>query len=516
MRWKRAVGALAACSVVISACGRSDGDQAKQPSAGDAHEFTVERPPTGYRLLAVGDGTTEPSWAGDEEGTDEPFVVLGNGDRRMVVSATGFYAEEGSVLSVTRGGYDTIEEFEVDGSPAVVALPGSGGRNDLVVERGPGLAVRVSSPTAATDELVEMSRRVELPGDRTRPPVITDPPADWKVLGSVDANAVVAMDASTYIRSPSVPGPTTGYGTGWVLEGSELTEQPPVVSVMVLPGDSAEASALVGLATGELVAPGGPVPESDSSTTRLVDTDAGPSIVIEQCCGNGEVAGTRTVMTHDESGALVVVVARGQTVPEVAELVAVAGSVRPTDAAGWEAMLVEATGGPGFQPDAGQQVLLQGEQNGVGWMLQTRYLPAPDPMYFGGPMPDVDECLKLSTRKLLCPTPSGGGENGSAYLGFSANMELQDIPPDFPEFAMIATSLPGTQMRVEIDGLVEVGPVAPVPGGNGSAGLVFVDLPEGSPIPVCMLDPPEPPAGITAVRISVLDAAGNELGCVGM
>lgn len=197
---------------------------AVEPRSGPSSPFRVAEVPLGYELVVAGRGTAVPDWGVDEFGTHEPFTVLGRGGSTemkdlVVVSTTGFEGYQGGLGQTSRRYLEGPHELSVDGRTALFA-PAAGDRwADLVAVAGDDVAVRVTAPDASRAELVEILERVEVPADRTLAPAVVDPPGGLEVIGSLDADAVLALTSGVEPRTERVPGPTTAHAAGWVDDG---------------------------------------------------------------------------------------------------------------------------------------------------------------------------------------------------------------------------------------------------------------------------------------------------------
>lgn len=497
---------------------RTEGDA---DEAGSAHPFAGGPIPDGYRLVAAGRGTQEQQW-GTEMGFDGAYTAIEVAGRTVVAGIVPWEPMESSLQWASFSGDENPETFVLDDGRAAAYGEGTGGRwDDLLIEVGPTEALRIAAPNATRQELVEISARVMTNGERDASPVTEGRPEDWAVLGSVGVDTSVALRAQAYPSSNVVPGPASSYGMGWAYTGEHTQEgSPGSLSVMVLPGDDADLAALE-------VNPRNSAEEPPPPRQPL-ELEGRPAVLVSGwALGGGEV---RSLVTDDETGALVVVTAYGAPMPTDDELVAVAKSVRPVDPSEWEQTEIAAFGGPGLNPDEGESEISRGEVDGIEWLLQTRTYKLP-PDAEGATGPDtygplgptsvtVDTCLKLSTRERACGAASLGGPDGSLYV--RGEPEAAHDGVDFPPFLLVVSS----QRRAEVvrlragDTTVEA-PLHPVPGGdwdNSRAGVLMAEVPEGRPIPVCNPDPPpmEPPEGLTVARVDLYDAAGERLGCAGI
>jgi hypothetical protein len=510
------VWVLGAGVVALGACG--EGERRAQPDpAPVAHPFAVGQVPAHYQLVVAGRGTDQQQWSA-EMGADEPYVAVDADGRIVVASIVPWEPMESSLEWASASGDVEPETFVLDdGRPAAYGEGTDGGWDDLVIEVGPTEALRVATEDAPREELVGLADHITTDGDASAAPEVEGEPESWRVLGSVEPDAVMALRAEVHPRSNAVPGPPSGYSVGW------LDERPPMsnsgissLTAMVLPGDAADLEALA-------VRP----PRFGPSTPpSRVEVAGRPALLFDGTAQFG--GGLRSIVTNDESGALVVVAAYGEALPSQRELVAIAGSVRPIDEAEWTQFEIDTFGGSSLVADRGETELARGKEGDVEWLLQTSTHQVPSGAM--GPNGDgtlgplgptsvqVDECLKLSIRQRACPLPSGGGSDGSVYLWTSSAPDFDGL--GLSEFVMITTSrADARRMRVTVGGEVAEADVHPVPDGavdNAGAGVVFIDIPDQMTLPICNPSPPPAPDGMELARVELLDGAGRPIGCVGM
>lgn len=507
--WVLSIGMLA-----LVACGDPVQEAQSGPPHGGAHPFSVGEVDSHYELTIADRGTDKQQW-GVEMGADTPYTAF-EADGRVVVASIVPWEPMESSLKWASGSGDVDPEAVVldDGRPASYGKGVNGAWDDLVIEVGPTEALRIASKDATSAQLVKFARHLRSNGDAGTAPSVEGAPPDWNVLGSVQADALIALRARVYTSASAAPGPASGYTIGW------FDQRPPVndtnsgsLAVMVLPGDSASLAALAVT----------PVFGSSKSPSKL-KVGGRPALFFD---GVFEVGGGRSVVTKDETGALIVVAAHGEQTPTRQELVNLASSVKPSTGAEWKQLQEKAFGGPRLSPDRGETELARGTVDGVEWLLQTTTAQiAPGsvgPDRNGSVVPlgptsvRVDECLKLSNRERSCGQPSGGGAGGSVFLWLSSAPNFTKA--GLPDYVMITTSIAeARRMRVTVEGRVAEADVHPVPNGSVDtigAGVAFTDLPDLALIPSCMPDPPPAPEGLGTLRIDLLDASGKAVGCVG-
>jgi hypothetical protein len=470
-------------ALLAAACG-SGGDDfrtGERTAAASPFTFDPAAVPRGYELVVAGRGNKVQDWGSDTAGTDEPFTVLAppgedaSSDRAVVVSVTGFEGYEGGLdqASLSDGGGDLV------GDPWA----------DVVVQRGEDLAVRVTSPGVPEEELAGLARRVEPAADRKRAPAV-DVAGDLEVLGSVDADALLAFEGGFLPYSDEVPGPEGSYSAGWVTGGRGS------LVVQTLRGDAADLAALGGL---EAFA------HDQTFAIHSVELGGAAAAVVEWRYANSlQSWSERAVVVPAASGELVVVVASGPTVPERDELLALAETVRPTDPRSWDSFVTEATGGPGLNPDPGATEVMRGTEGSVDWLLQAWPDAQSAPVRLGEfvqavedrPGPVVDNCLKLSTGERAC-TPNSGSEQGIVY-GYTHPRPEGDIPP----FAIFQTEAFGAAVRVTTTSGTVTADLHELAGGGSRAAVVFAEI---SALAGCDGLP----------RVEVLAADGGVIACLG-
>jgi hypothetical protein len=282
--------------------------------------------PEGYALTVVGRGRASQYWGDDSAGTHEPFTVLApegadaSSPEAVIVSVTGFEGYEGG-LDQASSGYVSGEEqrFRLDGRDAIYTprrtdLLGEQRWADLVAIRGTDVAVRVTARDATRKQLVEVLRRVSPSQHRSQAPTVPDPPAGLRVVGSVDADAVVALERATVEL-----GPPSAHGAAW-------RQGPAGLAVVALPGRSAELAALAGFRV---------IGQWNRVESRSREVAGRSGLVLDGAGAGDGGFPRRAVVTYSQSGDLLIVVAdtrdqRGQLLSEE-DLIAVAASARQGD-----------------------------------------------------------------------------------------------------------------------------------------------------------------------------------------
>jgi hypothetical protein len=174
--------------------------------------------------------------------------------------------------------------------------------------------VRVTARDATRKQLMEVLRRVRPSLYHTQAPVVPDPPAGLRVVGSVDAGAVVALERATVEL-----GPQSAHGAVW-------RQGPASLAVVALPGRSADVAALAGF---------GVIGQWNRVETRSREVAGRPGLVLDGAAAGDGGFRRRAVLTYSPWGDLLVVVAdtreqRGRVLSED-DLAAVAASARPGD-----------------------------------------------------------------------------------------------------------------------------------------------------------------------------------------
>jgi hypothetical protein len=314
-------------AVLVPGCDSGGGaGEAGPRRSSESSSVRVGFVPEGYALTIVGRGRGSQYWGDDSEGTHEPFTVLApegadaRGPEAVIVSVTGFEGYEGG-LDQGSSGYVSGQEqrFRLDGRDAIYTprrtdLLGEQSWADLVAIRGTDLAVRVTARDATRKQLVELLRRVSPSLYHAQAPTVPDPPAGLRVVGSVDASAVVALERATVEL-----GPQSAHGAAW-------RQGPAGLAVVALPGRSADLAALAGFRV---------IGQWNRVEARSREVAGRPGLVLDGAGAGDGGFPRRALLTYSPWGDLLVVVAdtrdqRGQLLSEE-DLVAVAASVRHGD-----------------------------------------------------------------------------------------------------------------------------------------------------------------------------------------
>jgi hypothetical protein len=331
----RAVGVALLIGFVGVACGDDAGTtlpvaapvEAPSPFAAGPVPPDLE-----LELVAAGTGGRASPWGSDANGTDEPFTVLApegaaaTDPRVVVVSSTGFAGYEGGLSQASPTTRETAQPFTLDGRDAIFAAAGRRAGPDaewadVVVRHGDDLALRARSRGASRAELVEVVRQVRPGRDRNAAPTVPDPPRGLHVVGSVDARVVTALQGDANPLGGRGLRWSTGFGVGSTS-----------IAVTTLPPRSAGLAAIPGFVAfvdWEPTVAAGAIAGRPAWTLHGAYVDQDGDVYAEY----------RAVVTHTGTGALVVVVARGGTMPTEAEMVALAASVRPATPDEWSGLV---------------------------------------------------------------------------------------------------------------------------------------------------------------------------------
>lgn len=462
------------------------GDEVADPDAGEgaaaaAAPFVVEGVPDGYELVAAGEGERRQEWGNDSAGTDEPFLVVTDGDRRVQLHTFGY---EG-----LQGGFDQ----------------GAGkGRDDGWItearDLGDDLGIKATSADVGRAVLVDLLDRTVEPEDRMDAPGIEDLPQGWSVVGHSDADVLLSLAAVGGTPIGVGPGPEGSPGAGWVGPVSSL-------SVVSLPGDAAEIDAWFG----ELPSP---VLWYGDSLGEPVTVDGRDGVAVELTEGEGGTG--RFLLTTMPDGSLLVVSSFGSPAPlSVAQLVEVAASVRPAGPDEWTAFTDSAWGGPDLRPDDGAVEVTRGSEDGQEWLLQATRTAPPDPNV--EPDPNVgwhlDPCLKLLGGKRACPDGAGSWPGVYPFPASSSATESSGFPHSFH---LVVTRLPGASVEITTRSGTTTSPLIPLPDGSTRVAVAFGDVPEGFSVSGCSaLSMPEfdDNPDVEVFTVDILDESGDFVGC---
>ncbi len=337
----RVVAVAVVLVVVAVACSSSSGSNTSTPGPAvsrPSQPFTVGSVPTRYTLMSQAKGRQYNAWGDDSLGTSEPFMVLdstgSNRPARVVVSVTGFQGYEGGLMQASPAGGPKVKyrRLRVDGHPAIfvpaqtVNEPAPARRfawSDLLVRRGPDLAVRVRARGAMLQQLEPIARDVD-PHGKTFAPTVRPVPGGYRSLGGVDVAAVAAAFPFEYPVSadPHRVGP----GNPSVHHAEWNGPADAILSVVTVPSRTASVPALVGSS-----AFGNP-----SSRTKRVRVGDHAGVLVEERRDHPLRGVWRRVVYADMGNGNVVVVAAWRSPPRVQEMIAIAKSVKPTTAATWD------------------------------------------------------------------------------------------------------------------------------------------------------------------------------------
>ena len=500
-RW--AVGAMAL--TVLVSCRDDPPEKTAEADAAIASPFAVDLDVDGYKAVTAGTGTEQQTWGSDSESTDEPFIALRRSGQEgpngvVIVSVTGFEGQEGGLSQSARGSGDREQAFTLDGREAIYSPPGADALGptwaDLVAVVGEDLAVRVTAPAASREELVEWLGRVTTNG-REEPPSV-DVGDGVEVIGTVRADAAIASRASPSPNSDQVPGAETSVSVGW----TDAPTGTRSLTLMALPGEAADLEAL---AVGQMVL------GWHDPTVELGERGGRRDLIVEEDDSTYE-RHTRTIWMEAPNGDLLMARASGLELPSREELFTLLEDVRPTDEASWEALVIEATGGPGLHPDDGRVEIARGTVGELEWLMQTGPLQIPEVTEEGdvteGEM-GIDPCLKLSNRRRAC----GGGGGGSNFDWiYSVPKSDEAVPP----YVILSTTLDAASVRVTTRTDQATAPLHQVPGEDLWGAVVFVHDP-GLAVGMCADQPPStvPDHEIVTMRVDALDEDGNVIGCLG-
>jgi len=498
--------------VALAGCGdpSATGTDTTEPEPDDrpvhSEPFAVGEVPEGYEPVAAGVGSSFQEWGSDTGGTDEPFTVLApegstDPDERVIVATTGFEGYQGE-LHQALAGYPSAKptQLTIDGRQALHSPGGDQHPAQLVAVRGDDVAVRVTAaPGTTLEELKAILLAAEVPEDHAHAPRVPSPPDGLEVVGSVDADAVVALRPSVRGDSERMWGLPSMHVAGWLRPAEAPYESWLTVSTLPARAASPEVLPVVEYRYADL---------GREREWRQVEVGGRPGLVLEEDQGTPGWA-QRQVWRWADWG-IVVGSSDGFGLLSEAELIELAEGVAPVEGDEWERFVEQMNGGPGLHPDRGRQEVARGTHDGLEWLLQTgpqgggNYGTGIDPTKFD----DADSCLKLSDGRRACVgvTSQGRewvGRGGDNYRG-SARVDELVIVSTTQDAASVRITTPVDQVEA---------PLVPVPGGRSRAAVAFV---EGTGLAGCADPSMEPPASIQLMRVDTLDAAGNVVGCVGL
>lgn len=510
------VAGCAAALLAASTLRSSGGADEQALSAADGTTSTVSSPfavgwvPPGFEPSVAGMGTAMPLWGDDSFGTDEPFTVLAPPDRDdpaalVVVSVTGYAGYQGGFAQASAGFPGDPAWFEVSGRQAIFTerrgLPGSADEDvdedetvsEIVVDRDEDLAVRVVGRRSRAD-LAAMTSGAR-PHGRSRAPEV-DPPRGLTVVGGVDTDLVLALQAAAQPGTDEVPGPASAHSAAWGREGSTLV-------ILTVPGAAGDLAAVVAQPL-----------FSRGTTVGDLSVDGRPAVLVEQtyvdCADPPCEVHARTVVSATSSGDLLIVRATGE-LPIVTseELVRVAASVGTTDSEAWDAFVVEAGGGPGLHADRGAVEVARGTQGTTEWLLQTTRVAADGSLEPGprdGGELGADPCLKTSVGRRVCAT------SGISAVAWGTLQYTEPAPdPALGGFFVVTSTIEAASMRATAGDEVATTTLVRLPGTVPRwAGVAFVARPGHT---TCGPTPADTPLAV--MRVELLDAAGAPVLCLG-
>ncbi len=509
------VAGCAAALLAASALRSSGGGGEQALSAADGATSTASSPfavgwvPQGFEPFVAGMGTAVPLWGDDSSGTDEPFTVLAPPDSDdpaalVVVSVTGYAGYEGGFAQAANGRPSEYEWFEDGGRQAIFTerrrLPGTSDADadedetvsEVVVDRAEDVAVRVTGRHSRA-ELAAMASGARLQG-RSRAPEV-DPPEGLTVVGRVDTDLVLALQAAAQPGTDEVPGPASAHGAAWEREGSTL-------AILTVPGAAGDLPALVAQ----------PI-LSRGTTVRELAVDGSSAVLVERtdddCADAPCEVNARTIVSPTSSGDLLVMRATGELpVVTSGELVRVAASVTTTDPDTWDAFVVEAGGGPGLHADRGTVEVARGIQGTTEWLLQTTTVAADGSLEPGpgdGGELGADPCLKTSVGRRVC---ASSGISAVAW----GTLQFTHAEPDpaLGGFLVVTSTMEAASMRATAGDEVATATLVRLPGTVPRwAGVAFVARPG---LLTCGPTPADTPLDV--MRVELLDAAGGPLLCL--
>lgn len=305
--------ALAVVVVVVGLTGCGDPQQSESSGNGAAGTAEPESPGRPFILEGLSadyvpvfagageDRAWNQDWATDW-GSDSPFIVLQQDDRRVKVEAFGLEYEEQAAESgqlpargPTSGQWTFSERLSGDG-----------------IARRPATSRDVG--VAELDRLLE---GVEAEGRRFAPSV-GDLPDGWVVVGGSDADVVMSMDGGL--------GPVDGFGAIWA-RGDPNIDGTPRLTAASLAGDAAEVRAW----EGDLYAP---VNWFGDAQGELVEVDSREAAFV--ALGKWEGGPNHVLLSRMEDGSLLILTSSGNELRSREQLIALAASARLATAQEWQ------------------------------------------------------------------------------------------------------------------------------------------------------------------------------------
>ena len=463
---------IVAAALALAACGsESTADDPVEPE-GAAGPFILDGLPDDFVPVAAGEGTREQDW-GTDWGSDEPFVVIGNGERRVKIAATGYQYEGEST-----GTYPP---------PGTEPKPGQQYSSGRIVDDD--IALRASSSDVDTAELGRLVEAASPQGRRSAPSV-EDLPDGWTVIGSSDADVVMSIGQA--------PGPSGAFGVMWV-RGDQNVDNEPRLSAVSLPGRVADTEAW----TGDL---SWPLPWFGDTHGEALTVEGRPAAFVR--VDEGEGSPQHVLLSRRADGSLLVLTSSGTELLSREQLVDLATSARPATEQEWKELGWSTWGGPDLHPDEGDVELARGVEDGTEWLLQATRTPRPDPNVVPDPSRTwfLDPCFKLLGGQRAC---TAEGQYGIAALDPSfPNTDFTD------DVFTIRTTLPGATVRVATPSGTVSAPLHDLPDGSARVAVVF-QRPPGLFV-ACTKDPAQPTFApdLDVTYIDVLGPEGEFVGCV--
>lgn len=459
-----------AAALLATACGSEEGSGEQRGGDAPATPFVIDRVPAGFVAVAAGSGEWEQEWDTDW-GSHEPFVLLGNGDRRVKISASG-----------DRDGGDPPSS-EPEGTQ-----PGSGPWNVVGRTDDDGIRLQASSTDVDGAELDQLLDAAS-PEERRSAPNVGDLPEGWRVIGGSDADVLLAIGQA--------PGPTGAFGVSW-RRGDGTAHDAPQLTAVSLPGRAADPEAW----TGDLYRP---IPWFGDAHGEALSVAGRPAAFV--LVDGSEGGPQHVLLTQRDDGSLFVLTSAGSELLSKEQLVEIAMSVRPATDREWEELGWSTWGGPDLHPDDGAVELARGEADGTEWLLQaTTAATTHGGRDLGAPSSEwhVRTCLKLKDNDVACTSGDAGEVTWS-----------NDTGAGFPTFYVVGTSLPGDAVRVTTPSGASSGDLHDLPDGSMRVAVVFADPPETWPICSNLegLTGIDEAALEGSVTVDVVDVDGEFVGC---